>query len=93
MVNVRISEQDLKQMFSERLAYWESDFDDAFIALLNDYLSIQVDEGLFEGIELDVMQIIDNAVVNDFDVCYESGMAKLIDCRSDEVVLEKEWKK
>lgn len=91
MINVRINEQKLKEMFRERLAYWKDNFDDAFLALLDDYLSNQVDEGLFEGIELDIMQIIDNAVINDFDVRYESGKAKLIDCRSDEVVLEKEW--
>lgn len=62
MVNVKISENLLLDMFEERLEYWESgrDYKDLFLKMYENYIS----DGLFENMELDIMQIVDNDVIN-----------------------------
>lgn len=91
MVNVRIHEDTIKSMIDERIAYWKGRFCDELLELVAEHLYDLIDNGCFEGIELDIMSIVDNAFVNDFDIVYdkENGKVKLI-FADGEVALEKD---
>lgn len=69
MITVRIDEDDLKEMFYERLKFW--DMSDEQYQMLADYLDELVDGGCFEGAELNIPVIVDNLYVNDTSFIYE----------------------
>lgn len=95
MIAVKISDTKLKEMIDKRIEWWNDRFDEALIALLKNYFDEAIDNGELDGIELDIMGLVDNAIVNDFDVKYAEvdgkQVAQLI-CSTGEVVKEIEWK-
>lgn len=63
MINVKIDELTLLNLFMDRLEYWTSD--DDVLALYESYLRGLIDCGCFDDAELDVNLIIDNLYIND----------------------------
>lgn len=63
MINVQIDETTLLDLFMDRLEYWTSDKD--VQELYKEYIEHLINDGCFEGAELDVMSCIDNLYVND----------------------------
>ena len=63
MINVKIDETTLLNLFMDRVEYWTSD--DDVLALYEDYLKELIDCGCFDGAELDISLIIDNLYIND----------------------------
>lgn len=63
MINVRIDETTLLNLFMNRLECWTSD--DDVLALYESYLEYLIDCGCFENSELDINLIIDNLYIND----------------------------
>ena len=65
MVKVLMDEMDVVDMLVNRLAYWTND--ETATELFRKMYESLVDGGVFECVELDVMQIVDNDWVN---YCY-----------------------
>lgn len=63
MINVKIDETTLLNLFMDRLEYWTSDND--VLVLYESYLKNLIDCGCFEDSELDINLIIDNLYIND----------------------------
>ena len=63
MINVQIDETTLLNLFMDRLEYWTTDND--VTELFEEYLDNMIQNGCFEGVELDVDAIIDNLYIND----------------------------
>ena len=63
MINVKINETTLLNLFMNRLEYWTSD--DDVLKLYESYLKDLIDCGCFENRELDVDLFIDNLYIND----------------------------
>lgn len=63
MINVKINETTLLNLFMNRLEYWTSD--DDVLVLYEDYLKELIDSGCFDGAELDVDVMVDNLYIND----------------------------
>lgn len=63
MINVQIDETDLLDLFMNRLEYWTTDSD--IVALFEEYLDNMIQNGCFDGAELDINLIIDNLYIND----------------------------
>lgn len=63
MINVKIDEQTLLNLFMDRLEYWTTDSD--ILELYEEYLQDLINGGSFEDVELDVSLIIDNLYIND----------------------------
>ena len=63
MINVKIHETTLLNLFMQRLEYWTTDND--VLELYESYLKELIDCGCFEGEELYVDLIIDNLYIND----------------------------
>lgn len=63
MINVKINETTLLNLFMDRVEYWTSD--DDVLALYEDYLKELIDSGCFDGSELDVNMFVDNLYIND----------------------------
>ena len=63
MINVKINELTLLNLFMNRLEYWTSD--DDVLKLYENYLKSLIDSGCFENSELDINSIIDNLYIND----------------------------
>ena len=74
MINVKIDETTLLNLFMSRLEYWTTDAD--VLELYESYLKELIDCGCFEGAELDVNLIIDNIYVNDTAVTDREGLIK-----------------
>ena len=66
MINVRIDEDTLLDLLTERVKYWTDDPDT--IELFENYYTDLVQNGCFEGAEFDPMIIVDNDYVNYFRV-------------------------
>lgn len=65
LVTVKIDSDDLLDMFSERLDFWipqtlNEEEKRLFLKMYESY----IDSGVYEEIELDIMQIVDNDVIN-----------------------------
>lgn len=69
MVNVRIDEDDVIDMLLDRLNYWTDDI--VTHKLYEGYYERMVYDGCFDGMELNVMSIVDNDYVNWLDVITE----------------------
>lgn len=71
MINVKIHETTLLNLFMERLEYWTTN--EKVLELYKRYLKELIDCGCFEGTELYVDLIIDNIYVNDTAVTDKKG--------------------
>lgn len=95
MIAVKVSDIQLSEMITERLYWWREQFDKALIRLLEIHFEEAIDNGYYDGAELDVNSWVDNALVNDFDVKFDEvddrQVAQLINCASGEIVREIEW--
>ena len=74
MINVKIDETTLLNLFMNRLEYWTTDAD--VLGLYESYLKELIDCGCFEGAELDVNLIVDNLYVNDTAVTDREGLSQ-----------------
>ena len=74
MINVKVNETNLLNLFMSRLEYWTTKTD--VLGLYESYLKELIDCGCFEGAELDVDLIIDNLYVNDTAVTDKEGLSK-----------------
>ena len=74
MINVKIDETTLLNLFMNRLEYWTTDSD--VLELYEKYLEDLIFNGCFEGAELDVDLIVDNLYVNDTAVTNKEGLSK-----------------
>ena len=74
MINVKIHETTLLNLFIQRLEYWTTNSD--VLELYKSYLEELIDCGCFEGAELDVDIIIDNLYVNDTAVTDKEGLSE-----------------
>ena len=72
MINVKIHETTLLNLFMDRLEYWATNAN--VLGLYENYLKDLIDCGCFEGAELDVNLIIDNLYVNDTAVTDREGL-------------------
>ena len=87
MINVKIDETTLLDLFMDRLEYWVTDAD--VLELYEIYLKDLIDCGCFEGAGLDVNLIVDNLYVNDTAVTDREGLIKEygIDVDNDDRIL------
>ena len=63
MINVKIDETTLLNLFMDRLEYWTSD--DDVLELYESYIEELIDCECFDGSELDVSMFVDNLYIND----------------------------
>ena len=63
MINVKINEATLLNLFMNRLEYWITN--DDVLALYEDYLEELIDSGYFDGAELNVSRFVDSLYIND----------------------------
>lgn len=68
-VNVKIEDYELLNMLEERVKYWTDDKVEQ--ELFNKMYENYVEGGCFDGIDFDVMQIVDNDYVNWCQAVYE----------------------
>lgn len=62
MITVKVNEWDLLDMLMDRVKVWKDDED--VIKLYELYYQSMIDNGCFDGAELDINQIVDNDVIN-----------------------------
>ena len=74
MINVKIHETTLLNLFMNRLEYWTTNAN--VLALYKSYLKELIDCGCFEGEELYVDLIVDNLYVNDTAVTDKEGLSQ-----------------
>lgn len=82
MINVKIHETTLLNLFMNRLEYWTTNAD--VLELYKSYLKELIDCGCFEGTELYVDLIIDNLYINDTAVTNKEGLTKEYDIEIDD---------
>lgn len=82
MINVKINETTLLNLFMDRLNYWTTN--DDVLGLYESYLKELIDCGCFEGAELDVGLIIDNLYVNDTAVTDRKGLSEYYNIEADD---------
>lgn len=88
MINVRINEITLLNLFMSRLEYWTSD--DDVLKLYESYLKELIDCGCFENNELDINVIIDNLYINDTSIMDKKELLEnYIDIYDEDKVLAK----
>lgn len=71
MINVKINEETLLNLFMDRLKYWTTDND--VLELYEDYLEELIDCGCFDCTEVNVMMFVDNLYINDTTIM-DKGM-------------------
>ena len=74
MINVKIHETTLLNLFMSRLEYWTTNSD--ILELYESYLKELIDCGCFEGAELYVDIIVDNLYINDTAVTDKEGLSQ-----------------
>lgn len=77
MINVKIDETTLLNLFMSRLEYWTTDSD--VLELYEQYLQDLIFNGCFEDAEIDVDLIVDNLYINDTAVTDKEGLTKQYD--------------
>lgn len=82
MINVKIDEITLLNLFMNRMECWTTDAD--VLELYESYLKELVDCGCFEGVELDVNLIVDNLYINDTAVTDREGLIKEYGIEADD---------
>ena len=87
MINVKIHETTLLNLFMNRLEYWTTNAN--VLELYESYLKELIDCGCFEGEELYVDLIVDNLYVNDTAVTNRKGLSEEygIDLASSDKIL------
>ena len=65
-VNVKINIDDLLDVLLERVKHWSEDY--TVLKLYEEMYENYIDGGCFEGMELDVMILVDNDFINYCDV-------------------------
>lgn len=60
-ITVKVSNDELLEMLLERWKFWDKDGD---TKLIEAYYQDMIDNGLFEGVELNISLIVDNDYVN-----------------------------
>ena len=63
MINVKIDETTLLNLFMDRVEYWTSD--DDVLELYQNYIEELINCGCFNGAELDIDMFVDNLYIND----------------------------
>lgn len=81
MINVRIDETTLLDLFMERLEYWTTDSD--VLELYEEYLRDLIEADCFEGAKLDINEIIDNLYINETAVTDKEGLSKEYSIEAD----------
>lgn len=82
MINVQIDESDALDLLVERVEFWTEDCD--VIDLFNQMYTSYLDSGVFEAVDFDVMNIVDNdyinwcSVIDDSDPHFEEIMQAAI---------------
>ena len=66
---VKVDEDDLLEMLMERVEYWTYDY--VINALFRQMYESYISCGAFEGIELDIPQIVDNDYINNCTIICE----------------------
>ena len=82
MINVKIDETTLLNLFMSRLEYWTTDSD--VLELYEKYLQDLIFNGCFEGAELDIDLIVDNLYINDTAVTNREGLSQQYDIDADD---------
>ena len=87
MINMKINETTLLNLFMNRLEYWTTNAN--VLELYRSYLEELIDCGYFEGAELYVDIIVDNLYINDTAVTNKEGLSKQynIDVASSDKIL------
>lgn len=62
MITIKMDESDALDLLMERLAYWTDD--NTTTKLFESMYENFLDNGCFDGVEFDVMEIVDNDYVN-----------------------------
>ena len=81
MINVKIHETTLLNLFMNRLEYWATNAN--VLELYKSYLKELIDCGCFEGAELYVDIIVDNLYVNDTAVTDKEGLSQQYGIETD----------
>ena len=63
MINAKVNEETLLNLFMDRLKYWTTSND--VLELYENYLKVLIDDGYFDGSELDIKVFINNFYIND----------------------------
>ena len=66
MITIRMDEQDAIDLLVNRVKYWTDD--DEVIDLFEEYYANMVEGGCFDGVDFDVMSIVDNDYVNNTSI-------------------------
>ena len=82
MINVKINETTLLNLFMERLEYWTTDSD--VLELYEEYLKDLIYSGCFEDVELYVDLIVDNLYINDTAVTDKKGLSEQYNIEVDD---------
>lgn len=67
-VTVSVDEDDLLEMFEDRIKFWKTDSED--IELFSKMYERQINEGYYEASFLDIKAIVDNDVVSWCNIIY-----------------------
>lgn len=68
MITVKIDKYDLLELLLDRVEFWTKDTD--VKKLYEVYYSELIDNGCFNGAELDIKFIVDNDYVNNYQIYY-----------------------
>ena len=82
MINVKIHETILLDLFMNRIKYWTTDTN--VLKLYEIYLKDLIDCGCFENAELNVNLIVDKLYVNDTAVTDREGLSQQYDIEVDD---------
>ena len=86
MINVQVDEETLLDLVMQRMEYWTTN--SYVLNLYEQYLKDLIDEGCFEGNNLDISVLIDNLYINDTQIMDEEDLKKNdIDINDSEKVL------
>ena len=85
-ITVTIDSDDFKEMFFDRVAFWDRALDSDEQELFCEYYAELIDDGVYDGIkDFNVANIVDNDVVNEIDVLSEEDLSNYgIDLDTDE---------
>lgn len=85
MVTIRVSKESLKNALANRLDFWEGNIDSRYLSALSSMYSNEIDEGLWDGEYVDIMEIVDNDVINNILFEEVNGKIQIIDAVTGEV--------
>lgn len=66
MITVKIDKYDLLELLLDRVEFWNKDTD--VKKLYEVYYSELIDNGCFDGAELDIKSIVDNDYINNYQI-------------------------